>query len=100
MHDINCPYCSSEIQIDHDDGYGYEEGCLHQQECGKCGKIFTYSTSISYRYEAFKADCLNGEPHQWKPTITVPRECTRMRCETCDRERKPTEEEMQQIMSK
>lgn len=99
MADVQCPYCDADIEINHDDGYGYEEGCLHQQECHKCEKTFTYSTAISFDYEAFKADCLNGEPHQWKPTTTAPKEYTRMRCETCEEERSPTEEEMQQILS-
>ena len=38
--DIDCPYCGHPQDIDHDDGNGYEEGVLHQQECGLCGKTF------------------------------------------------------------
>ncbi len=26
MKDINCPYCDAELDICHDDGFGYEEG--------------------------------------------------------------------------
>ena len=25
MYDVECPYCGAEIEINHDDGYGYEE---------------------------------------------------------------------------
>lgn len=99
MADCHCPYCSSEIEICHDDGYGYEEDQLHQQECGACGKTFTFSTTISYYYETFKADCLNGEQHQWEPTTTHPKIYTKMRCKTCEEERKPTEEELKAILT-
>lgn len=61
MRDINCPYCGEGIEINHDDGYGYEEDEVFQQECGKCGMNFTYTTSISFYYSAEKAPCLNGE---------------------------------------
>lgn len=97
MKDVQCPYCNADIEINHDN-LGYEEDCLHQQECWRCYKTFTYSISISYSYEAFKTDCLNGAPHDWKPTETIPREFVRMRCSTCEEERKPTEEEKKQIM--
>jgi len=65
--DIECPYCGAGQDINHDDGYGYEEDCKHQQQCGVCDKNFTYTTSISFYYEAEKADCLNGSPHNYKP---------------------------------
>lgn len=93
MSDVNCPYCNAEQEINHDDGYGYEESVTHQQECDNCDKTFTFTTSISYYYEAQKADCLNGSEHIYKPTITFPREFTKMCCIMCDDERKPTEEE-------
>jgi len=32
---VNCPYCGAEQEICHDDGYGYEEDVLHQQECSE-----------------------------------------------------------------
>ncbi len=99
MKDVNCPYCDSPQEINHDDGYGYEEDCTHQQECGDCGKTFTFTTSISFDYEAEKADCLNEHGHhKYKLTITYPKKCTRMRCETCDHERQPTETEWKDIL--
>lgn len=93
MDDINCPYCDEEIQINHDDGQGYREDELHQQECDACGKIFVFTTSIHYYYDAKKADCLNGAEHKYQPTMTFPKEYTRMRCIFCDEERQPTQEE-------
>jgi len=57
--DAECPYCGAGIEICHDDGYGYEEGVKHNQECGKCGKTFVFETSIWFNYDTEKADCLN-----------------------------------------
>ena len=91
--DIECPYCNAGQDIDHDDGYGYSENETHQQRCRKCDSTFTYTTSISFYYEADKAPCLNGEEHQYKPTHTHPDCWTRMRCVWCDEERSLTEEE-------
>ena len=93
MSDIKCPYCGHEQEINHDDGYGYDEDETHQQECCNCEKTFTFTTSISYFYEAFKAPCLNGSDHRFEPTVTVPKYWTKMRCEWCGEERAMTEEE-------
>lgn len=27
--DVECPYCGKGLDIDHEDGYGYEEGVTH-----------------------------------------------------------------------
>lgn len=99
MADTNCPYCDVEIEINHDDGYGYDEQGTHQQECDGCGKTFVYTTSISFNYYPEKADCLNGSEHDWKPTKTFPKEFTEMRCTMCDEKRKPTEVEMAKILT-
>ena len=98
--DINCPYCEAPQNINHDDGYGYEEGTSHQQQCVKCDKNFVFTTSISFYYEGFKADCLNEGEHDYQPTKTHPVEWTMMRCSMCDEERKPTKEEMDDIVVK
>lgn len=97
MKDVNCPYCGYEQDINHDDGYGYEEGVLHQQQCGECDKIFTFSTSISFDYDVEKADCLNGGEHIWRPQKVYPVQYTKMECEYCGEERQPNEEEWKQI---
>lgn len=93
LYDVSCPYCDEPQEIDHDDGAGYEEGVTHRQECRDCGKTFVFTTNISYNYDAEKADCLNGEGHDWKPTSTQPKSMTRMNCTMCDEDRWPTAEE-------
>jgi hypothetical protein len=92
-HDVRCPYCKAGLEINHDDGYGYEEGVKHDQQCGKCGKLFIFETSISFNYEVSKADCLNDGEHDYTPTETYPKEYTQMICKICDTRRNPTEEE-------
>jgi ribosomal protein S27E len=92
MSDVTCPYCGKEQEINHDDGQGYKEDEIHQQECD-CGKTFAYTTSITFSYNASKADCLNGELHKFKPTTTVPRFFTKMRCDDCGEERILTDAE-------
>lgn len=100
MKDIECPYCDFPQDINHDDGQGYDENELHQQECNNCGKTFTFTTYISYDYTPYKADCLNGGEHIFKPTSTFPVEFTKMECEGCNKKRNPTEEEWKQIWDK
>lgn len=97
MQDIECPYCEQWQEINHDDGYGWEEDVVHQQDCS-CGKTFTFTTSISYYYEAEKAECLNGGDHDFKPTTTYPREESKMECSMCEERREPTEEEMGAVL--
>ena len=97
MSDVECPYCGSEQEINHDDGYGYEESTRHEQECRDCEKEFTFTTSIMFLYDAEKAPCLNGEDHKLKPSNTAPKFYTKMCCEWCDFRRVPTEEERKEF---
>jgi hypothetical protein len=97
--DLECPYCEKELEICHDDGFGYEENVKHQMECNGCGKHFVFETSIVFYYEAEKADCLNDGEHQWKAQKTYPKEFTQMECSMCGETRKPTEDEMSDIMN-
>jgi len=83
-NDVKCPYCDEYNEICHDDGYGYEEERLHQQECSECEKTFTFTTFIYFSYEAYKADCLNGGEHEFEKTITYPPEFAKLRCIHCD----------------
>jgi len=87
-NDTNCPYCDEGIEINHEDGYGYEEGKIYEQKCEHCEKNFTYTTGILYVYQPEKAPCLNGEPHSWKDIQGYPSgyQSNRQRCEWCDRE--------------
>ena len=93
MKDVKCPYCGGEQDIDHEDGYGYEEDTLHQQECVHCNMYFTYATMMHFSYEVYKASCLNDGVCEFEPTITYPKFATRMRCRICEAEREPTKEE-------
>jgi endogenous inhibitor of DNA gyrase (YacG/DUF329 family) len=97
--DVTCPYCDEEVEINHDDGIGYEEDETHNQPCPNCGKYFVYTTSIHFYYEAEKADCLNGSEHTFEQTHTIPKTATRMRCTVCDEERQPTRSEWLTILS-
>lgn len=93
MNDINCPYCDAELDICHDDGFGYAEGEKHQMECDKCNKTFVFETSISFYYEPEKADCLNDGNHDYKLSHTIPNAFSTMVCSMCDDKRELTEEE-------
>jgi len=93
MTDLKCPYCGAELNVDHDDGRGYEEDVLHQMECGECEKSFVFTTSVSYYYDPGKADCLNDGKHNYELTQTFPTVFSKMRCSMCDDERELTDEE-------
>jgi len=88
MEDVECPYCEKWNEINHDDGYGYEEGETYEQTCDHCGKIFVYTTSIHFYYDAKKAPCKNGGEHDWKKIDGWPKEYfkNRRRCSCCDEE--------------
>lgn len=86
-HDVQCPYCGEWQEICHDDGYGYTEDDLHEQECVDCEQTFTYQTMISFSYEAYKAPCLNGYTHEMKPVEHYPHVWPDWkRCKWCGKE--------------
>ena len=93
---VECPYCEKNIDINHDDGFGYEEGVKHQTECPYCEKSFVFETAIVYYAEPQKADCLNGGNHDFKLTSTFPREWSKMECSMCGKRRDLTDEELTQ----
>lgn len=88
MSDVDCPYCEKPQEICHDDGYGYEEGVDHSQECVDCGKTFCFTTSISFNYEAEKAPCLNGESdHSMRAVAHYPKNWPNwVKCTICGEE--------------
>ena len=88
MFDIECPYCGAEQEIDHEDGYGYEEGEKHQQECDECEKIFVYTTTVSFDHDAEEAPCLNGGEHRLEKIYGAPAAFFKYkkRCAHCDEE--------------
>ena len=97
MSDINCPYCDAELEVNHDDGFGYEEDVQHTMECSECEKNFVFTTQITFDYTPSKADCLNGENHKYKPTHTSPKCFTKMRCKTCNLEKDLTDDDRKQF---
>ena len=85
--DVKCPYCNHPQNIDHDEGYGYEEDITYQQECPNCEKIFVYTTGIIYVYDTHQADCLNGGEHDYQPVHHYPKYWPSwVRCKLCDDE--------------
>lgn len=90
MSDVKCPYCGEPQEINHDDGYGYNEDDLYHQECS-CGKTFGFRTSISFHYEVLEVPCLNGGDHDWKQGFSYPVERTRDHCKTCGESRPTTD---------
>ena len=97
MSDIDCPYCGYSQEVNHDDDANYEESVTHQMDCYECEKTFVFTTCISFHYTPDKADCLNGGNHEFKPTCTIPRQYTEMRCCMCDETRECTADEMQEV---
>jgi hypothetical protein len=83
MNDIECPYCGEDCDVCHDDGAGYAEDEIHQMECKHCGKAFCFETSVMFLYSPRKADCLNGEPHNYQETNTYPKRYTKLDCKMC-----------------
>lgn len=78
MSDVKCPYCNTEQEINHDDGYGYEDGGEFEQWCISCHKEFKFTTSISYDYEVFCQD----DDHDMESC--GPRHPDLYRCNKCD----------------
>lgn len=99
MNDIECPYCGAEQEINHDDGYGYEEDQIFQQECSECEKSYAYTTAIILHHTATKAECLNDGNHKYAQTHTFPKEFTEMECPDCGTRRKLTDAELKMVMS-
>ena len=91
--EIECPYCEHAYDLNHDDGAFYNNGEREATECPNCEKKFLVYSSMSWDFDAEKADCLNDGNHQWvkehsKPNIeTYPDLAARERCETCDKKR-------------
>ena len=95
--DLQCPLCGEWQQVDHDDGMGYDQDVMHNQECSDCGNIFGFKTYISFSYDPVKTDCLNDGNHKWKLSHTYPRKFSQMYCDFCEERRDLTEEEKQSL---
>jgi uncharacterized Zn-finger protein len=88
LQDIECPYCEAWQEINHDDGYGYQEDEIYEQECNECGKVFTYTTFVTFHYSAEQAPCKNGGGHKLNEICGHPKEFFeyKRRCEYCGEE--------------
>ena len=93
QEDVQCPYCGKWNEVRHDDGFGCEEDVLHQMECWHCENMFVFFTEISFHYESKKADCLNTSEHEWRRSLTYPKEWSHMQCKHCGTMRDMTNEE-------
>lgn len=102
MSEITCPYCDHEYDLCHDDGAFYNnDGEREKEECPECHKVFMVSSSMSWDFEAEKADCLNGGEHKWRQQRGGPPEhfIGRFECEDCDEEEHRDEEGRKKAMS-
>lgn len=90
MNEIECPYCEHQYDLCHDDGAFYDEDNRTEEECPECGKRFMVTSSISWDFNADKADCLNGGEHNWEkkyPVKHFPQLTNKEICRMCDQER-------------
>lgn len=100
---VECPYCFKNNKISHDDGHGYDEDVLWEEECEHCGKWFVFETYISFTYTGYPAPCLNGEPHKWDKIRGYPEWVfvNKRRCQDCSLEKDIKEgEEEYKIITK
>lgn len=87
-YDVECPYCGEPQEINHDDGYGYEEDELYSQLCEHCEMRFVFSSWTTRYYDVKKADCLNGGEHKWEEVKCYPKRGDWFRCTECGEEYK------------
>ena len=95
MYECTCPYCGKTMD---DPDECYEPDVSYEHECPHCENNFILTVDYIRIYSEKRADCLNGEEHEYQPIITYPREYTKMRCLHCDHTRPCTEQEMAQIL--
>jgi len=89
--DVECPYCGAEIEV-YDESPG-DLDFTREEECSECGKNFAYTIAMSVHFTPHKADCLNGSPHDFKPSTVSPKFMVKMTCGDCGGERDLTKEE-------
>jgi len=81
---INCPYCGYKNDVD--EPYDYIDGGEYQ--CSECEKNFWLIVEYDPFAHAYKADCLNGEPHNFRLIHGAPRKyfINKIRCKDCSHE--------------
>lgn len=77
MTDATCPYCGADQEINHDDGYGYEEDVAYEQECPGCEKTFVFFTQVSFTYD------VRCQPEDHKFKNSTPLTPDYEQCERC-----------------
>lgn len=90
MDEIECPYCEYSYDLNHDDGAFYDEENRTEEECPQCEKKFMVTSSLSWDFEAEKADCLNNGVHKWEKKYNerhYPALQHKEICKECDSER-------------
>jgi hypothetical protein len=91
--EIECPYCEHAYDLCHDDGAFYNEGQSEEEKCPNCEKHFLVHSSMSWNFNAEKAECLNDGNHSWVKAYSEaniknhPDLGKREKCETCGRTR-------------
>ena len=95
--DLECPYCEADLEVCHDDGFGYAEGVKHKMECNECKKSFVFETEISFYYEPFKADCLNEGDHKWKFVQHFPAYNSIIECQLCGERKSAAETNVSEL---
>jgi len=63
MDEVNCPYCDGETNIDTTDFLCTD--VRYEVECKLCDKNFVFEVEYDAIFTAGKADCLNGEEHEF-----------------------------------
>lgn len=83
---IECPYCEAELD-DPDDCHKTDE--TYQHQCSNCDKYFVFTLDYTVNYYIDKADCLNGEQHDWQRINGWPKMlfAGKRRCSMCDEQR-------------
>jgi len=97
--EVDCPYCCADVSFNHDDWFWYVEDEIYELQCSECEKNFIFTSSISYSYFSEKADCLNWIDHDYKLSRSYPIQFSKMRCTMCWHERRPSDEEMNNLLS-
>lgn len=69
MNDFECPYCGKDLC---EPGDCREMERNYEWECGYCGKVFQFSVDYTINFYTKKADCLNGDPHDYRKIVGAP----------------------------
>lgn len=82
---LECPYCEHECEPLEN----REPDTNHEKECRNCGRTFVYEIEYEPYFSSWKAPCLNGKAHNYKPIKGFPEEFfkNKKRCSFCGHEK-------------